>query len=192
MPQRGASVPRYVVPMSHTSDVPGVSGPADAPGAPETSGLRRRRRRAIVIALIPFTVFVVAIAAVVAWYLDDPSEPVPTYVAGSGVEFATNGPIPGSPVGGTDVVLWLSGVGDGQARIKLDHYESNTEEMWTVKVGDTVNFRGLSVTVCAIWENEKRLAPWDEMAPGDNSFSDRLYYVASTEDPIPVCPAQVS
>ena len=178
--------------MSHASDLPGVSGPPDAPGDPETSGLRRRRRRAIAIALIPFTLFVVVIAAVVAWYSYDASEPLPAYGAGSGVEVATNGPIPGSPVGGTDVVLWLSEVGDGQARIKLNHYESNTEQTWTVKVGDTVNFRGLSVTVCAIWENEKRLAPWDEMAPGVNSFSDRLYYVASTDDLIPVCPAQVS
>ncbi len=167
---------------------PNASEAAPAQELGDTASLTRRRRRALAVALAPFALFVLGIGGAVAWYSYDPSEPLPAYGSGSGVQFATNGPIPGYPVGDSDVVLWLSSVGGGRAEIELNHYESGDEQEWTVTTGDTVNFRGVSVTVCAIWDNQKRLTPWDEIAPGDTSRSDRIYFVSSTEESLPMCP----
>ena len=178
--------------MSNLSDNSGEAAAPEAPHVGDVPDVPQRRRRAIALALTPFALFLLGIGGAVAWYSYDASAPLPAYGAGSGVQFATNGPIPGYPVGNTDIVLWLNDVGDGKARIELNHYESGTEQAWTVAEGDTVNMRGVSLTVCAIWENKHRLAPWDNPAPGDTSRSDRIYYVSSTEDTLPRCPAPIS
>ena len=141
--------------------------------------------------VIGSVVLVLIVAAWLMWFMTNRSNPEPQFPVGSGVHTAENGPLPPWPVGDSDVRVQVNTVTSRSAEVLLHTPTDTAKTKATLAIGDTASLGDVTIRLCATWVNKTSQPLWDDSV-GSSAYSDRIYYVFSTDGPAPACPQQVN
>lgn len=144
-------------------------------------------RRRILTVLVAALALIAAAALTVAWASTHAGSPIPQFPAGSGVLEARNGSVPPGPAGASSVVVTVDAVDDATAEITLSRLDGGDEVSGKLATGESLDWDGFSLRLCATWDDSRSAWPWSSQQDGADA-GDRVYFVISEAGPAPECP----
>lgn len=140
----------------------------------------------VTVLWLSLVVALLIVAAGAYWYLFARTLPTPTYAPDAGVIEVIGGPVPNGTVGTTGVTVEPMAISAGGAELKLSHSQSGWESV-TLRIGQSASLGDFTLTLCNTWVNPRMRPPWDTTV-GSSEYSNRAYFVYSTDGTMPICP----
>lgn len=140
----------------------------------------------VTVLWLSLVVTLLIVAAGAYWYLFARTVPTPTYAPDAGVVEVVDGPLPNGTVGTTGVLVEPMAISSDSAELKLWGPQSGVETV-TLRIGQSASLGDFTLTLCNTWVNPRMRPPWDT-TDGANEYSNRAYFVYSTDGTEPICP----